>query len=69
VSKGRRKDRRVWYHKEWYQNGRLHRDDDPAIKCGERMIKWYLNDREYNEEDYTIKIKEIKYNRTIDKNC
>ena len=77
---------------QWWVNGKLHREDGPAVVYVHGAKAWYINGLrhrlygpaveyangrkwffiagvEYTEEDYTIKIKEIKHNRTIDKNC
>jgi hypothetical protein len=53
----------------WCRRGKLHRDDGPAIVSNDGTKQWWLNGNKYSEEDYTIKIKEIKDNRAIDKNC
>jgi hypothetical protein len=36
--------------KEWYLNGKFHREDGPAIECFNGIKCWYLNG-EYHRED------------------
>ena len=31
--------------KEWYLNGKLHREDGPAIERSDGSKSWYLNDK------------------------
>jgi len=31
--------------KEWYRNGKLHREDGPAIEHSDGSKSWYLNDK------------------------
>ena len=37
---------------EWRLNGKLHREDGPAIEYANGVKSWYLDDREYSESDY-----------------
>jgi len=39
-------------NKWWYLNGRLHREDGPAIEYDDGYKFWYLNGRCYTESDY-----------------
>ena len=34
--------------KSWYLNGKLHREDGPAIECADGNKFWYLNGEESN---------------------
>jgi hypothetical protein len=46
----------------WYLNGKLHREDGPAVEYANGMCCWFLNDVEYTEEDFnkkTAKVKEL----------
>jgi hypothetical protein len=40
--------------KEWYLNGKLHREHDPAVMCVNGDKKWYLNGRLHREEGPAI---------------
>ena len=44
--------------KEWRLNGKLHREDGPAIEYGNRVRSWYLNHISvytcYVTEDYIV---------------
>ena len=37
-------------NKEWYLNGKLHREDGPAIEYADRSKFWFLNGK-YHRED------------------
>ena len=41
-------------NKRWYLNGKLHREDGPAIECVNGTKKWYLNGKEVKKEDVII---------------
>jgi len=41
--------------RRWYQNGRLHRTDGPAIEWANGH-RWYLNDKSYSFEEYVNKV-------------
>ena len=36
--------------KIWYRNGKLHREDGPAIECLDGSKFWYLNDQRHRED-------------------
>ena len=36
--------------KYWYLNGKLHREDGPAIECADGTKKWYLNGKLHRED-------------------
>jgi len=55
--------------KFWYIDDKRHRLYGLAVEYANGRKWFFIAGVEYTEEDYTIKIKEIKYNRTIDKNC
>ena len=38
--------------KEWYLNGKYHRENGPAIEYRSCGKSWYLNDRWYDESAY-----------------
>ena len=37
-------------HKFWYVNGKLHREDGPAIEYANGSKFWYLNDKLHRED-------------------
>jgi len=37
-------------YKEWYLNGRLHREDGPAIEFPNGSKEWYLNGKRHRED-------------------
>ena len=42
----------------WYKNGKIHREDGPAILYSDGWItEFYLNDVRYDKEEYEIIIK------------
>ena len=38
--------------KEWYLNGKLHREDGPAIEYVDGDKEWWLNGKEYTQEEH-----------------
>ena len=40
--------------KSWYLNGKLHREDGPAIEYGNGTKLWYLNDKLHREDGPTV---------------
>jgi hypothetical protein len=38
--------------KRWYLNGKLHREDGPAIEYADGNKGWYLNGIEYTKQKY-----------------
>ena len=36
--------------KEWYQNGKRHREDGPAVEYADGHKYWYLNDKLHRED-------------------
>lgn len=34
-------------NREWYLNGKIHREDGPAIECADGSKKWYLNGKRH----------------------
>ena len=38
----------------WYINGKLHREDGPAIEWASGYMRWYINGVEYSKEEYTL---------------
>ena len=36
--------------KDWYLNGKLHREDGPAIEFADGTKNWYLNDKRHRED-------------------
>ena len=39
-----------WGTKEWRLNGKLHREDGPAIETTDGYTTWYLNDKLHRED-------------------
>ena len=50
----------------WYQNGKLHRTDGPAIICPDGKQQWYRNGRWITDininQSHKIFIKQVKFN-------
>ena len=42
--------------KEWYLNGKLHREDGPAIEWIDGCKSWYLNGNPLTEEEHRKQI-------------
>jgi hypothetical protein len=36
--------------KEWFLNGKLHREDGPAVECSNGAKFWYLNGKRHRED-------------------
>ena len=36
--------------KSWYLNGKLHREDGPAVEYADGTKSWYLNDKRHRED-------------------
>ena len=47
-------------HKAWYLNGKLHREDGPAIEFNDGSKEWYLNGIEYTEAEWKAKLNPVK---------
>ena len=37
-------------HKEWYINGKLHREDGPAVEWNDGTKSWWLNNKRHRED-------------------
>ena len=37
-------------HKEWYLNGKRHREDGPAVEWADGTKVWYLNGKQHRED-------------------
>jgi len=37
-------------NKRWYLNGKIHREDGPAIEYANGTKEWYLNDKRHRED-------------------
>jgi hypothetical protein len=44
----------VFGHKAWYRNGKLHREDGPAIEYSNGFKVWYINGIEQEKTDLSI---------------
>jgi len=42
--------------KFWYLNGKLHREDGPAIEYANGDKSWYLNNEKLTEEEWRAKL-------------
>jgi len=40
--------------KEWLLNGKLHREDGPAVECANGTKAWWLNDKRHREDGPAI---------------
>ena len=38
--------------KKWYLNGKLHREDGPAVEWADGTKEWYLNGKKYSEKKF-----------------
>ena len=45
--------------KRWYLNGKLHREDGPAIEWSDGTKEWYLNGKEFSFEDYIMELERM----------
>ena len=41
--------------KYWYLNGKIHREDGPAVEYADGTKCWYLNDEQLTEEGHKAK--------------
>jgi len=46
--------------KDWWLNGKLHREDGPAIECANGYKQWRLNGIQYTEQRFNAKMKPVK---------
>ena len=49
-------DRTEWCN----ENGRLHREDGPAIEYTDGSKQWYLNEEELTEREFNKQIQQLK---------
>jgi hypothetical protein len=47
-------------HKDWYLNGKYHREDGPAVERADGYKAWYLNGTEYTEAGWKAKLNPVK---------
>ena len=43
-------------YKFWCLNGKLHREDGPAIEYADGTKSWFLNDKYYTEQEFNDKM-------------
>ena len=43
-------------NKEWYQNGKRHREDGPAIEMANGSKEWFLNGRRHRTDGLAIEM-------------
>jgi hypothetical protein len=46
--------------KEWFLNGKRHREDGPACEYASGNKFWYLNGKEYSEKEFKKKTSPVK---------
>jgi hypothetical protein len=46
--------------KEWFLNGKRHREDGPAVEYTDGAKYWYLNGTEYTEAKWKTKLNPVK---------
>ena len=46
-------------------NGKLHREDSPAIELAIGFKYWYLNGIEYNEQGHKLEMRKIKLKKLL----
>jgi hypothetical protein len=47
-------------NKCWYLNGKVHREDGPAIEYAKGSDFWFLEGKLYTQEDFTIELRKRK---------
>ena len=47
-------------NKSWYKNGKMHREDGPAVIETDGSKEWFINGVEYSEEGWKEKVKSLK---------
>ena len=59
---------KVWANgtKEWYLNGKRHREDGPAIEGTDGTKYWYLNGKYLTEEQFNKKMKKPCENKVVE---
>lgn len=43
----------------WYLNGKLHREDGPAVEWHDGTREWYSNGKEYTEEEFNERLQTV----------
>jgi len=51
--------------KHWFKNGKLHREDGPALEFANDDKFWYLNGKNYNEQEWLIAMRKIKLEKVL----
>ncbi len=51
--------------KYWHLNGKLHREDGPAIEWADGDKDWYLNGNHLTEEEFNARNEPIKCNKVV----
>ena len=46
--------------KIWCLNGKLHREDGPAVEWADGSKYWWLNDTQYTEAEWKAKLNPVK---------
>jgi hypothetical protein len=46
--------------KKWFLNGKLHREDGPAVEWADGTKRWYFNDVKLSETEWRKRVQEVK---------
>ena len=62
---------RVWNdgNKFWYLNGKMHREDGPALEYPDGGKRWYLNNRLMSEEEHKAAMNLVVEEMTMEEIC
>ena len=52
--------------KEWFLNGKYHREDGPAVEYADGDKYWFLNGKELTEEQFNKKVKKSCENKVVE---
>ena len=47
--------------KYWYLNGKIHREDGPAVEFVNGTKHWYLDGKQFSESEWKQQVKKLKY--------
>lgn len=47
--------------KFWFLNGKLHREDDPAIEWANGSKSWWLYGKQLTEEEFNARNKQLEF--------
>ena len=52
--------------KRWFLNGKLHREDGPAVEHADGDKLWFLNDKYLTEKQFNKKMKKSCKNKVVE---